>query len=196
MKEVAKTSRKLVLSVVDSKQVEQARKVLDDLEAKINVAQKQSGTRTDIESYRVNMDEIFDLSNAYYELLSPTGFAYSSIPPILNPNQVQEQRQMLQDLYDIEVAFKILIASKQRVKELHPFDYCVSALNVDMKVLKEGTDEEFETVGRYVEPSYKIRIGVEGIRSNLAMHLESIKFILKVQSNVSPSAVHRPAVVE
>ncbi len=180
MKEVARRSKKLLLTVADSKQIEEARRVLGKLEEKIDEAQKEQQKRGSIEGYRVIMDEVYELSNQYYEALAPTGFAYAAIPPILQKNEVNEQRVILQDLYDIEVAFKIILGAKQRIKEIHPFDYCTSALNVDMKVLKEGSDSEYEFVKHHIEPSYRI------LDQGLSTVDDNIKCIIKVDSNVSP----------
>ncbi len=124
------------------------------IEIKLEAANAEEKSHN-LEGYKDVMNEIYALSNSYYEILAPTGYAFDAIEPIMQDHDLSREKAKLQDLFDLEVAFKIILGAKLHLKQLNPYDYCLAALNVEIKSLKEGQDPEHDLVLRCLNAFYQ-----------------------------------------
>lgn len=128
---------------------------MKELEAKVILLDKQSKNKGDLQNYKNIIQEMCELSNKYYEILAPTGYAYEVISPLIHKNDITKEKNKLEDLFDIEAAFKIILGAKLRKNEINPYDYCLESLNIDMKVLNKEADQEYSTIEKYINASFK-----------------------------------------
>ena len=54
------------------------------------------------------IEEVIKLCNEYYELIPWKEFAYDKMDLILNENQCREELRMIDDVFDMDISFKLL----------------------------------------------------------------------------------------
>jgi len=128
------------ITAIDSSAIEEANKILNEIDGIIKELDAMKRFENQ-EKVTQGYSRMYTLSDRYYELLSPTVYKYAAIEPITRNHQVEEQRKILIDIYDVEVALKLIGGAKLRIKEIHPYDYFLKALNVKILQLNENTKE-------------------------------------------------------
>jgi hypothetical protein len=98
---------------------------------------------------RAKFDEITDLSNTFYTLIPHGEFSDSPVQPISTESLVKQKMETLENLIDLQIASRILIASQKRAKQMSPIDYCYLAMNSHI-VYVNPTDDDFDAIQRYV----------------------------------------------
>ena len=179
-------NKSLVLTAVDSKNVELAWKILKELLAKASEAKKLEKNSKEYSDKQKLVYEMYKLSNKYYQLMSPTTFAYSEIRSLFQESDIKDEMSKLSDLFDIEVAFKIILGAKYNIKKIHPADYAVKALALDMDLITEKINSnEFKFILPYINAPYK---GLPEItqKRNVATSqtFTGIDAILKIKSEI------------
>lgn len=84
------------------------------------------------------MNKIFDLSNEYYEAISPIDFAFSKMKVLDNDSLLENEFNKIKILYDFEHVTKLLFGALHRIKEINPYDYCYNALFTKVNQLDEN----------------------------------------------------------
>jgi predicted DNA-binding WGR domain protein len=128
------------ITAIDSYAIVEANKTLNEIATLIKEIHSTNRV-ADHTKVRECYSKLYTLSDKYYELLSPTLYRYTAIKPITDNNQLEQQRKILTDIYDTEVALKLIGGAKLRKKEIHPNDYFVKALNVKVLQLDEKSKE-------------------------------------------------------
>merc|ERR1711862_455530 len=119
---------------ISKKQIEQAYGILTEVQNMI-----KNGDGTD--------SKYLDASNRFFTLI-PHDFGLKT-PPILNdPDYIKSKIEMLDNLLEIEVAYKLLKEGADD-KEKDPIDVHYENLNTDIQVLDKETDE-FKILEKYV----------------------------------------------
>jgi len=150
LRSVLENNKHVALAALDFETIQEANNILEEIDEKICLSDSMKSGERSYEKYSEIMNEIYELSNKYFELLAPTGYAHAKIEPILTVDDLQMHKSQLKDIYDIEAGLKILGGAKYRIKQIHPFDYCVKALNIDLNILNEN-DEEFKFIDMYIQ---------------------------------------------
>jgi len=109
----------------------------------------KKGSAMDFDKLSQTHEEITELSNEFYELIPHTHYSLTSIPPINTQHILKQKMTMLDNLLDISVGRKILMAASARKKEINPLEYCFEALEVKLDHLSE-TDEEYKAIEQYM----------------------------------------------
>ena len=149
-------SKNLVLAAIDSKNLELAWKILKELLAKANEVKKNENYPRDSNETQQLVNEMYKLTTKYYQLSPITIYGYSGISSLFQKDYIKSEINMLSDLYDIEVAFKIILGAKYNLKKIHPADYAVKALNLDIDLITEKTNsDEFKFILSYIKAPYK-----------------------------------------
>lgn len=130
----------VTLTEIDSSAIEKASKTLADIDIELAELGKAKQGR-DMDKITNVYGRLYEMSDKYYELLSPTTYAYAAIKPIIDRQQLDFQRKVLTDIYDVEVALKLVGGAKLRIREVHPYDYFAKALQVKMNQLDEKGKE-------------------------------------------------------
>lgn len=92
----------------------------------------------------------------------------TAIPPINDAHSLKEHTDMIDSLLDIEIALKTILGAHYRKKEIHPLEYCYSALNVKMMPL-EKESPEFQVLRHYVKS------GHNGFDENFIMNIFAVE---------------------
>eukprot|EP00826_Nyctotherus_ovalis_P064172 TRINITY_DN9407_c0_g3_i4.p1 TRINITY_DN9407_c0_g3~~TRINITY_DN9407_c0_g3_i4.p1 ORF type:complete len:602 (-),score=219.66 TRINITY_DN9407_c0_g3_i4:896-2701(-) len=142
LKKIYSAVSTVTLTEIDSSTVKKASKILNDISTELIELQKAKQER-DMEKTTRAYTKLYEMSDRYYELLSPTSYAYTAIKPITDQQQLDFQRKALTDIYDVEVALKLIGGAKLRIKEVHPYDYFVKAIQVKINQLDEKGKEYF-----------------------------------------------------
>jgi len=93
---------------------------------------------------------LLELSSDFYTLVPRAKFASEPVQPIRTERQVSQEWQMLQDLLEMEVAAKILLAAKSKENELHPLDYVFKSLRIVGESMQRESDE-YKLLERYLQ---------------------------------------------
>lgn len=132
---------KLPLGRISKKQMMDAYVVLTDLSNLIT-----RGVQTE--------EKFVDASNRFYTLM-PHNFGMTRAPVINTRQMVEEKRDMLDNMIQIEVAYNMMkpedgVAGKM---EVNPLDAQYEKMKIKMEPMDRGSDD-FELIKRYVENTH------------------------------------------
>lgn len=118
--------------------------------------------------------ELVGLSNKFYTLI-PHSFGLGKAPILDTLDKINEKREMVDSLLDIEGAYAIMTQGAAN-KDTNSFDAYYKQLNADIKVLDPGC-EEFQIIHNYAENTnahgYKIEL-IEAFK--VFRHGERVRF--------------------
>jgi ankyrin repeat protein/predicted DNA-binding WGR domain protein len=87
------------------------------------------------------LDELSEMTSDYFELIPSTRYRRSSIPPMEGTATIDQNIMVVRELLEVEVAVKILLGARLRIKEVHPLDYCYNSLNIKLMELDDQSVE-------------------------------------------------------
>eukprot|EP01126_Amoeba_proteus_P002837 TRINITY_DN10914_c0_g1_i2.p1 TRINITY_DN10914_c0_g1~~TRINITY_DN10914_c0_g1_i2.p1 ORF type:complete len:394 (+),score=95.10 TRINITY_DN10914_c0_g1_i2:68-1249(+) len=122
-------------------------KVITKLNDEIEEEQKKSIAETNLQFIIDSYDKIAEMSNQYYELIPHSNFSHTMIPP-LDKDVVMREITLINNLKEVSIARKILLAATHKMKKRNPLDYTYLALNVNFEVLEQN-NPEFQLVFNY-----------------------------------------------
>lgn len=71
---------------------------------------------------------------------------------------MNEKLRMVNSFINVEIATKIILGALQKIRIMHPMDYCLSAVNI--KILRlDHTNAEFQLIMRYINNSHPTKEG-------------------------------------
>ena len=100
--------------------------------------------------------QIASLTSRYYELIPTQNYRTENIPAFSQYSLKNEFNRILDLLY-LEDSVKLMIATQQRKKTIHPFDYCLKSLNIKIINL-DKLSEEYAIIKKYIKcgaPGYQ-----------------------------------------
>jgi hypothetical protein len=97
-------------------------------------------------------EQLFDLSNEYYEAICTKEYAFEKMKHFGQYNIINLEMSKLALLYDIEHVTKLLLGASNRLKEINPYDYCFNALNVRLNQLNTEEDD-YKLMLKYMNSS-------------------------------------------
>ncbi|GAM25600.1 hypothetical protein SAMD00019534_087750 [Acytostelium subglobosum LB1] len=103
--------------------------------------------KDDIKSASAIGEEILALNNQFYELIPHAEFAMDKMQMLTDDRQIGAKMTLLQNLDELEVVSKILLAAHSN-KKIHPYDYCLKAIGVSLEALAP-TSPEFSALKSY-----------------------------------------------
>jgi len=98
-------------------------------------------------------EKILDGSSRFYELIPDTRFRFKPVEPIETSKALDEKAQMINDMLDLQVSSKILLAALHHVKTLNPMDYIVEALGIRLLPLAQK-QREHKLITQYVKNGF------------------------------------------
>jgi ankyrin repeat protein/predicted DNA-binding WGR domain protein len=87
------------------------------------------------------LDELSEMTSDFYEIIPTKRYSRSSIPPMEDMNSIDQNIMTVRELLEVEVAVKILLGARQRIKEIHPLEYCYNCLNIKLMELDDQSVE-------------------------------------------------------
>ena len=99
------------------------------------------------------LDELSEMTSEYYELIPSTRYRTSAIPPMESLSAIDQNIMIVRELLEVEVAVKILLGARLKIKEMHPLDYCYNSLNIKLMELDDQSIERTAILD-YVKQSY------------------------------------------
>jgi hypothetical protein len=134
--------------------------------------------KKDFEAYSDFIREIGELSNEYYDILTPTNFAYDKIQPLLHDYNVQNELKKLNQIYDLEIALKIILGAKLRKDSINPFSYCYNNLPVSLNVL-DPNDPKFYSILKCMNNTNEYSNSTTIIKNIFKISQQVIQLLLK-----------------
>lgn len=96
------------------------------------------------------MEEIYSLSNRYYEIMPPSDSSASfgkvdfglslfipPITPITDQNTIDEEYKFLRNLTEIGIISKILFGALSQQKKINPVDYLLDVFDTKFEILNK-----------------------------------------------------------
>lgn len=91
--------------------------------------------------------------NQYYELSTPTGFAFDKLKILNSEDDVASEISSLLQLREVENASQLLLAAGKNLDKANPYDYCFKNLNCAVKPV-DSNSEDYELLMRYINSSF------------------------------------------
>lgn len=143
-----------------------------------NPTPKSSDAKNELKSI---LDSIYKNTNEYYTLIPLNGYADEKLAVIDNDDLLKAQEKVLDDLYELELSYKMLLGAQANIKSISPLDYLYKSMNCQMQALLKD-DLDSQLILRYiwasapeirVEQIFKIAVPGENERlekCNLSNH--------------------------
>jgi len=98
---------------------------------------------------------MFDLMNQYYELSTPSGFAFDALKILENEADINAEFRELLQLREVENASQLLLAAGKNLDKFNPYDYCFKNLNCAIQAVNTQS-EDYELLMRYINSCYSL----------------------------------------
>ena len=147
--------------------LQRARELLTELKTKIEEKEKmkltiqqstflENSTETNPtidpiqkDQLKLLLDSICKLTNEYYSIIPLQGYGYDRLPIIDSEQAVQAQEQKLEDIFELELSYKILLAAQANLNRISPLDYLYKSINCQFEAMNEN-DPDFQFILRYI----------------------------------------------
>ena len=127
----------------------------------LTLAMQKSKTIDQQNDMRTILNEIYELTNEYYTIIPLKGYSDGKLPVLDKNNLVQQQEKILEDLAELELAYKIFLGAQANRKTIAPLDYFYRSMNCQFEAMnKDNIDSEL--ILRYIWSSAQ-QIQVEQI---------------------------------
>jgi hypothetical protein len=94
------------------------------------------------------LDRIFKLTSKFYQLVPHKKFRNRAIPA-LTSSDVTQKRKMLEDLIDLQLTSRIILASTVKARTMNPLDYIYNAIKTDITPI-DVQGAEFDILAKYI----------------------------------------------
>ncbi|CAF3795485.1 unnamed protein product [Adineta steineri] len=101
---------------------------------------------------------IYQYTNEYYTLIPLNGYSEEKLPIIDNIEALKAQEKVLDDLFELELSYKMLLGAQANLKNISPLDYLYKSINCQFEAMnRDDIDSQF--ILRYIwasEPTIDI----------------------------------------
>lgn len=98
------------------------------------------------------IEEVIKLCNKYYELIPRKEFAHDKLDLILQDYQVNQELWLIDEVFDTDIALKLLYGAYLQQKKVNPYDYIVNSVSFSLKQLPQNNDM-YNLILRYMNTS-------------------------------------------
>ena len=95
------------------------------------------------------LQSFYDYTNEYYTLLPMNGYFDEKLNVIDNENLLKNQQKILNDLFELELSYKILLGAQANLKYYSPLDYIYKSMNCQFQALNKD-DVDSQLILRYI----------------------------------------------
>ncbi|UJR19473.1 hypothetical protein I4U23_022604 [Adineta vaga] len=107
------------------------------------------------------LDSICKLTNEYYTIIPLEGYGDEKLPMIDDEAALKVHEQKLDDILELELSYKILLAVQANLNQISPLDYLYKSINCQFEAMNRD-DIDSQMILRYIWTSAK-QIEVEQI---------------------------------
>ena len=119
------------------------------------------------------LNSICKLTNEYYSIIPLQGYGDERLPMIDNEMNVKAQEQKLDDILELELSYKMLLAAQANLNQISPLDYLYKSINCQFEAMNRN-DIDSELILRYIwtsTPNSQVEQIFKVFRSNDDEHL-------------------------
>ena len=154
--------------------LQKAREILvqlkTDIQAKdkLQLAVQQSADEVEKHQLQLLLESICKLTNEYYSIIPLQGYGAARLPMIDSEKTVKAQEQKLEDILELELAYKMLLAAQANLNYMSPLDYLYKSINCQFEVMNRN-DIDSQLILRYIwtsSPNIKVQQIFKVARSN------------------------------
>ena len=95
------------------------------------------------------LETIYKYTNDYYTVVPLKGFANGKLPIIDNEQALKNQEKILDDLLELELAYKILLGAQANLKSMSPLDYLYKSMRCQFEAMNKD-DFDSQLILRYI----------------------------------------------
>jgi ankyrin repeat protein len=130
--------------------LEQARDILEKIKKTIEEKEKFNTDNSDQKNeLKSLLESIHQYSNEYYTLIPMNSYSDEKLCVIDNEQILKQQEKFLNDLFQLELSYKILLGAQANLKHMSPLDYVYKSLNCQFEALNQ--DEFYsQLILRYI----------------------------------------------
>ncbi|CAF3244348.1 unnamed protein product [Rotaria sp. Silwood2] len=114
----------------------------------------QSNTQSPIDDiqrsqFKLILNSIGKLTNEYYSIIPLQGYGDERLPIIDSEQAVKAQEQKLDDILELELSYKILLAAQANLDRVSPLDYLYKSINCQFEAMNKD-DIDSQLILRYI----------------------------------------------
>ncbi|CAF2691907.1 unnamed protein product [Rotaria sp. Silwood2] len=113
---------------------------------KENQHKKTSDQKNEIKSI---LESIYQYTNEYYTLIPLNGYSDEKLSVIDNADILKAQEKILDDLFELELSYKMLLGAQANFKSISPLDYLYKSMNCQFQGLNKD-DIDSQLILRYI----------------------------------------------
>lgn len=149
------------ISQLKSESIQRARDILTKLKTdiehkdqlKLLIQQRNIDDMSDDQAeFKCLLESICQLTNEYYSVIPLQGYGSEKLPMIDTVESVRAHAQKLDDILELELSYKILLAAQANLNRMSPLDYLYKSINCQLEALNPD-DIDFQFVLRYIKAS-------------------------------------------
>lgn len=99
--------------------------------------------------FKLLLDSICQLNNEYYSIVPSLNYGKEKLPMIDTLHAVKMQERKLDDIVEIELSYKILLAAQANLNRISPLDYLYKSINCQFEAMSQD-DIESQYILRYI----------------------------------------------
>ena len=129
-------------------------KLKTDIEKKQNLQLEMAQVKTEEQKTELKLllDSICRQTNEYYTIIPLIGYAEEKLPIIDNEQILKRQSQTLDDILELELSYKMLLAAQANLSKVSPLDYLYRSIHCQFEAMnKDNIDSQL--ILRYISSS-------------------------------------------
>ena len=143
------------VSQLSRERLQEARDLLQKIKETIEKTEQltadhlQANTVEHKDQLKALMKEIYEYTNQYYTLVPLNGFADEKLPIIGDSNTLKAQEKLIDDLFELELSYKMLLAAQSNSKRCSPLDYLYQSMRCEFEAMNLA-DMDSQLILRYI----------------------------------------------
>lgn len=150
---------------IDRVKLLQANQILDEL---LSLAKQREDALKYNESGEQDMDlateimeQIVEFTNELYELVPDRSVTTGKIQPLYSQHYINQKKASILSLLEVESSVKIILGAQFKQSQIHPLDYCYSAVGCKIMQLDNRSLEKVAILSYLKQTSDVVNRGVE-----------------------------------
>jgi predicted DNA-binding WGR domain protein len=95
------------------------------------------------------LESIYEYTNQYYTLIPLKGYSEQKLPIFNDEELLKNQEKILDDLLELELAYKILLGAQANLKTISPLDYLYKSMKCQFEAMNKD-DIDSQLILRYI----------------------------------------------
>ena len=135
--------------------LDKAREILEKLKSDIEkkeqlrLENRQSKTIDQSVEIKQILDSIYRHTNEFYSIVPLQGYAEEKLPMIDHERILKEKEQILDDIFQLELSYKMLLAAQANFEKISPYDYLYKSIHCHFEAMNKD-DMDSQLILRYI----------------------------------------------